>query len=154
RRPHRHAAVDWRRSSHLRCCSDAATAVRGDRGGGAPPRARTRQPAKPQQRDPHVMTTSGLHGKLVTAVGDNSGTSMDGIDVALIATDGEDAVSARAGATYPYATELRKELQAVIADPERAENALLDDIEAAVTTAHGDAIARFLADNSIATNKI
>jgi anhydro-N-acetylmuramic acid kinase len=100
------------------------------------------------------MSTSELHGKLLQAVGVISGTSMDGIDVALIATDGKDAVSARAGATYPYPEDLRKELQAVIADPERAKNAPLEDIEAAVTAAHGDAIARFLADNRIAMEKI
>src|SRR6516165_8767285 len=100
------------------------------------------------------MTTSELHGKLLQAVGAISGTSMDGIDVALVATDGKDAVSARAGATYPYPSELHKELQAIIADPERAEKAPLDDIEAAVTQAHGDALAQFLVDQSIPTNKI
>jgi anhydro-N-acetylmuramic acid kinase len=100
------------------------------------------------------MTTSELHGKLLQAVGVISGTSMDGIDVALIATDGKDAVSVRAGATYPYPPALRKELQAVIADPERAEKAPLDDIEAAVTQAHGDAVAQFLQDKSIPANKV
>ena len=82
------------------------------------------------------MTTSELHGKLLQAVGVISGTSMDGIDVALIATDGKDAVSARAGATYPYPAELRKELQAIIADPERAEKAPIDDVEAALFGRH------------------
>jgi anhydro-N-acetylmuramic acid kinase len=100
------------------------------------------------------MTTSEQHGKLLQAVGVISGTSMDGIDVALIATDGKDAVSARAGATYPYPAKLRKELQAVIADPERAEKAPLGDVEAAVTKAHGDAIARFLTDNAVPANKV
>jgi anhydro-N-acetylmuramic acid kinase len=100
------------------------------------------------------MTTSELHGKLLQAVGAISGTSMDGIDVALVATDGKDAVSARAGATYPYPSELHKELQAIIADPERAEKAPLDDIEAAVTQAHGDALAQFLVDQGIPANKV
>jgi anhydro-N-acetylmuramic acid kinase len=100
------------------------------------------------------MTTCELSGQLLQAVGVISGTSMDGIDVALIATDGKDAVSARAGATYPYPTELRKELQAVIADPERAGKAPLEDVEAAVTKAHGDAITQFLADEAIPANKV
>jgi anhydro-N-acetylmuramic acid kinase len=100
------------------------------------------------------MTSSGLNGRLLQAVGVISGTSMDGIDVALVATDGKDAVSARAGATYPYPPALRKELQAVVADPERAEKAPLDDVETAVTTAHGDAIAQLLADQSIPANKV
>jgi anhydro-N-acetylmuramic acid kinase len=100
------------------------------------------------------MSTSELHGKLLQAVGVISGTSMDGIDVALVATDGKDAVSARAGATYPYPPDLRKKLQAVIADPEAAERAPLDDVEAEVTQTHGDAIAQFLADTGIPLNKV
>jgi anhydro-N-acetylmuramic acid kinase len=100
------------------------------------------------------MTTSEPHGKLLQAVGVISGTSMDGIDVALVATDGKEAVAARAGATYPYPPELRKELQAVIADPERAEKAPLEDVEAEVTSAHGNAIAQFLADEGIPSESV
>jgi len=100
------------------------------------------------------MTTSGRRSRLLKAIGVISGTSMDGIDVALVATDGKDAVSVRAGATYPYPEELRKKLQAVIADPEAAEKTPLDDIEAEVTKAHGDAIAQFLADKGIPANTI
>jgi anhydro-N-acetylmuramic acid kinase len=100
------------------------------------------------------MTTSERQGRLLQAVGVISGTSMDGIDVALVATDGEDAVSVRAGATCPYPAELRKTLQAVIADPETAEKAPLDAIERDVTQAHGDAIEEFLADKGIPANKV
>ncbi len=100
------------------------------------------------------MTISEPDGRLLQAVGVISGTSMDGIDVALIATDGRDAVSARAGATYPYPPDLRKVLQAVVADPGAAEKAPLDDVAAAVTGAHGDAIAQFLGGNGIPANEI
>jgi anhydro-N-acetylmuramic acid kinase len=78
------------------------------------------------------------------ALGVISGTSMDGIDVALVTTDGREAVAPGKGATYPYPAALRNELMAVIATPQMAERAPLDEVEAAVTRAHGDAIARFL----------
>jgi 1,6-anhydro-N-acetylmuramate kinase len=42
----------------------------------------------------------------------------------------------------------------VIADPETAEQAPLDDVEAEVRQAHGDVIAQFLAEEGIAANKV
>ena len=53
---------------------------------------------------------------LTTAVGAISGTSMDGIDVALIRSDGEARLEAGPGATYPYPAEVAAELRAVVAD--------------------------------------
>ncbi len=88
-------------------------------------------------------------GRTFRAVGVISGTSMDGIDVALVETDGE-RVSPGPGGTYPYPADLRKQLLAVAADAKTAESAPLTELEAAVTAAHGDAIARFLGDNAIA----
>src|SRR5262249_57853879 len=41
-------------------------------------------------------------GKMMPAIGMMSGTSMDGIDVALLETDGEDQVERRCAASYPY----------------------------------------------------
>ena len=87
------------------------------------------------------------------AVGVISGTSMDGIDVALVETDGE-RVSPGPGGTYPYPVDLRKQLLAVAADAKTAESAPLTELEDAVTAAHGDAIARFLADNAIMPTSI
>ncbi len=83
------------------------------------------------------------------ALGVISGTSMDGIDVAFVETDGESRVVPGPGATYPYPSELRQQLLALIADPAVAETSPLSDIEDAVTSAHGDAIAQFLDDNRI-----
>src|SRR5688572_7247738 len=83
------------------------------------------------------------------AIGVMSGTSMDAIDVALIETDGASRASPGAGGSYPYPAILRDQLLAIIADPVMAESAPLAAVEAAVTTAHGDAIASFMADNGI-----
>jgi 1,6-anhydro-N-acetylmuramate kinase len=40
--------------------------------------------------------------KLLTALGLMSGTSLDGIDVALLTTDGENEVKRGPSQTYPY----------------------------------------------------
>ncbi|MGA7655516.1 MAG: anhydro-N-acetylmuramic acid kinase, partial [Methylocella sp.] len=40
---------------------------------------------------------------MVRAIGLMSGTSMDGVDVALIETDGEEAITLGPARSYPYA---------------------------------------------------
>ncbi|PWB64081.1 MAG: anhydro-N-acetylmuramic acid kinase [Bradyrhizobiaceae bacterium] len=86
---------------------------------------------------------------VLRALGVISGTSMDGIDVALVETDGRAQVKPGPGATYPYPPELRERLLAVIADAASAESAPLTGLEAAVTAAHGDAIARLLDERQV-----
>ena len=86
--------------------------------------------------------------KLATAIGAISGTSMDGIDVALIRSDGEARLEAGPGATYPYPTEIAAALRAVVADPARAAGPLVE-LEAAVTDSHVAAIERFLGEFAI-----
>jgi anhydro-N-acetylmuramic acid kinase len=85
---------------------------------------------------------------VATAIGAISGTSMDGIDVALIRSDGEARLEAGPGATYPYPAEVAAELRAVVADPKRAAGPLAE-LEAAVTDAHAAAVERFLADFAV-----
>ena len=82
---------------------------------------------------------------LTTAIGAISGTSMDGIDVALIRSDGETRLEAGLGATYPYPDAVSRALREVVADPARAAGPLAE-LEAAVTDAHVAAVERFLAD--------
>jgi anhydro-N-acetylmuramic acid kinase len=85
---------------------------------------------------------------LATAIGVISGTSMDGIDVALIRSDGEARVEPGPGATYPYPDEVKRALREIIAHPARAREPL-GDLERAVTDAHVDAVHAFLAQYSI-----
>ncbi|MGL4635133.1 MAG: anhydro-N-acetylmuramic acid kinase [Beijerinckiaceae bacterium] len=83
------------------------------------------------------------------AIGVISGTSMDGIDVAIVDTDGHAKVTAGPGRTYSYDPALRQTLLDLIAAPERAEHDPLEAIEQAVTLAHAGAVQRFMQDFGI-----
>ncbi len=85
----------------------------------------------------------------VNAIGVMSGTSMDGIDVALLRSDGEALVEPGPGFSYPYAPALAADLREVVADPARAEGDL-KALEARVTEAHVQAVETFLAQAGVA----
>jgi anhydro-N-acetylmuramic acid kinase len=84
---------------------------------------------------------------MTRAIGVISGTSMDGIDVALLDGDGESA-KAGPGATYPYPDEVAARLREAVADPVQASGPL-DDLEREVTDAHVAAVEAFLAQFAI-----
>lgn len=86
---------------------------------------------------------------LTCAIGVISGTSMDGIDVALVDTDGDLLVKAGPGRTYPYPEALRARLLDILADPARAQSDPLAELDAEVTDAHIGAIETFLNDFAI-----
>ncbi|MBS0562084.1 MAG: anhydro-N-acetylmuramic acid kinase [Proteobacteria bacterium] len=77
-------------------------------------------------------------------IGVISGTSMDGIDAALIETDGVRVGAAKGATTVPYPPALRGALLDVARDPGRAEREPLDDLERAVTEANAAAIRALL----------
>ena len=74
------------------------------------------------------------------AIGLMSGTSADGVDAALIVTDGERIEAFGPCLTVPYAEGLRQEVLAVMADPARAEHDKLLELEAALTAANVEAV--------------
>lgn len=87
--------------------------------------------------------------RLTTAIGLMSGTSMDGIDAALLATDGADIVEPRGFLFVPYEPDFRVRLREAAAralefhapgpDP------LIDAVEAELTGLHAIAVHRLLA---------
>ncbi|MFM9975168.1 MAG: anhydro-N-acetylmuramic acid kinase, partial [Beijerinckiaceae bacterium] len=73
----------------------------------------------------------------------------DGIDIALIQTDGESVSNTGPGRTSAYPADLRKELLDFLKDPARAEHDPLTELENRVTDAFCDAIRAFMADEGL-----
>jgi anhydro-N-acetylmuramic acid kinase len=74
------------------------------------------------------------------AIGLMSGTSLDGIDVAMIETDGREHVIAGAALTIPYPANFREKLRSVLGGV-----GPVDEIEAELTGLHAEAVEQFLA---------
>ena len=88
-----------------------------------------------------------------TAIGVISGTSMDGIDVALIESDGEAQLEAGPAATFPYPKPVAQRLRAVVADLNEAQAPQLE-LERDVTDAHVAAVEAFLERFSVARERV
>jgi anhydro-N-acetylmuramic acid kinase len=90
---------------------------------------------------------------LETAIGVISGTSMDGIDVALIESDGEARLKTGPSATFPYPMEVTQRLRAVVADLSEAQAPQLE-LERLVTDAHVAAVEAFFQRYSVARERV
>ena len=96
---------------------------------------------------------------VVKAIGLMSGTSLDGIDAAVLETDGEKFVSAGRALTRPFSPALRARLRAALDEavgtPTGVElSETLRETELLLTAAHADAVKILLSDAGLAAGEI
>jgi anhydro-N-acetylmuramic acid kinase len=92
--------------------------------------------------------TDKIKDKIFKTIGLMSGTSMDGIDVAYIETDGENHIKCGAHATFPYGDAFRNQLRKCL-KPSPSTADLIEQVERELTKWHIKAVKQFCSNNEI-----
>jgi anhydro-N-acetylmuramic acid kinase len=97
--------------------------------------------------------------KMLSALGLMSGTSLDGIDVALLRTDGENVVERGPAQTFAYDAAQQDMLRNALSEAatlkdRRARPGVLADVERHLTQWHVDAVLKFLKNNNLSADEI
>jgi anhydro-N-acetylmuramic acid kinase len=105
------------------------------------------------------MHGKGFMGKLQRALGLMSGTSMDGIDVALLDTDGDRELRHGPTASFAYPPEIKAKLRAALREAKELQErnlrpGSLGDVERALTELNAEAVDRFLRANGVDRGQI
>ena len=90
-----------------------------------------------------------MPGRTWTAIGLMSGTSMDGVDAAVMVTDGEDHVAPGPHLTLPYDEEFRSDLRALVAGQGARKS-----VEQTLTALHAEAVSTLLASAGLARSAV
>ena len=85
----------------------------------------------------------------LTVIGLMSGTSMDGIDAAILRTDGQMLVEAGPASTTPYEPALRAAIRETLGGV-----GAIDDVERRLTEAHAEAVSALLAESGLSAADI
>jgi len=91
-------------------------------------------------------------GDAMLAVGLMSGTSLDGIDAAVVETDGEGHIRPRAAVTVPYDAALRDRLRRALGSETR--DAAIDALERDLTLAHAEIVRDLLGREGIPAARV
>lgn len=92
--------------------------------------------------------------KIYTAIGLMSGTSIDGVDAAIIRTDGKRITEFGNHLTIPYEKEFRAKLKDVVFKKGRVHRDLIEELERELTIKHAEAVDTVLKKSTFSRTEI